>query len=92
MISLENTQIRRYALEPAGTFFSDAGHCFQMVSNDYFLFFCDFFVVQIRRYADTQIPRYADMQIRRYADMCSPVMSSNQLPEVVVGFAGPPHP
>jgi len=35
--------------------FSDAGHCFQMVSNDYFLFFCDFAVMQIRRYADTQI-------------------------------------
>jgi hypothetical protein len=33
VISLENTQIRRYALEPAGTFIlSDAGHCFQMVS------------------------------------------------------------
>jgi hypothetical protein len=31
------------------------------------------------------------MQIRRYADRCSPVMSSNQLPEVVVGFSGPPH-
>jgi hypothetical protein len=46
---------------------------------------------QIRRYADTQIRRYADTQIRRYADRCSPVMSSNQLPEViVVGFAGSP--
>jgi hypothetical protein len=39
VISLENTQIRRYALEPAGTFFSDAGHCFQMVSSDLFLYF-----------------------------------------------------
>ena len=39
VISLENTQIHRYALEPAVTFFSDAGHCFQMVSNDYFLYF-----------------------------------------------------
>jgi hypothetical protein len=32
------------------------------------------------------------MQIRSYADKCSPVMSSNRLPEVVVGFSGPPHP
>jgi hypothetical protein len=46
----------------------------------------------VRRYADTQIRRYADTQIRRYADRFSPVMSSNQLPEVVVGFSSPPHP
>jgi hypothetical protein len=39
-------------------------------------FFCDF----------------VGAQIHRYADRCSPAMSSNQLPEVVVGFAGPPHP
>ncbi len=49
---------------------------------------------QIRRYADTQIRRYADTQIRRYADtqIGVPVMASNQLPEVIIGFAGPPHP
>jgi hypothetical protein len=89
VISLENKQPHRYALEPAGTFFSDAGHCFQMVSNDYFLYFLWFFCHS--RYADTQIRRYAGTQIRRYADRCSPVMSSNQLPEVVVvGFAGSP--
>ena len=78
VISLDNTQIRIYVLEPAGTFFSYAGHCFQMMSNDYFLFCLWFFC-------------HADMQICRYADRCSPIMSSNQLPEVVVGFAGPPH-
>ena len=33
-------------------FFSDVDHCFQMVSNDYFLFFCDFVGTQIHRYAD----------------------------------------
>jgi len=49
-----------------------------MVSNDYFLFFCNFVGAQIRRYADTQIGVH--------------VMTSNQLPEVVVGFAGSPHP
>ncbi len=49
-----------------------------MVSIDYFLFFCNFVGAQIRRYADTQIGVHA--------------MTSNQLPEVVVGFAGPPHP
>ena len=32
------------------------------------------------------------MQIRGYTDRFSPVMSSNQLPEIVVGSAGPPHP
>jgi hypothetical protein len=35
---------------------------------------------------------FVGAQIRRYADRCSSTMSSNQLPEVVVGFAGPPHP
>ena len=34
-----DTQIPSYALEPQEPFFLDAGHCFQMVSNDYFLFF-----------------------------------------------------
>jgi len=42
VISLENKHLRSYALEPAGSFFSDAGHCFQMVSNDYFCVFCFF--------------------------------------------------
>jgi hypothetical protein len=32
------------------------------------------------------------MQIRGDTDRFSPVMSSNQLPEIVVGSAGPPHP
>ena len=31
-----------------------------MVSNDYFLFFCDFVVAQIHRYADMLIRRCAD--------------------------------
>ena len=48
-----------------------------MVSNDYFLLFCNFFGSQICRYADTQIG--------------VPAMTPNQLPEVVVGFAGPPN-
>ena len=31
--------------------FSDVDHCFRMVSNDYFLFLCDFVGAQILRYA-----------------------------------------
>ena len=57
-ISFENTQIHRYALEPAGTLIFRCFHCFQIVSNDYFLFFVWFCWptdTQIRRYADTQI-------------------------------------
>ena len=41
-------------------------------------FFCDFVGEQIHRYADTQIG--------------VPAMISNQLHEVIVGFADPPHP
>ena len=55
VISLENQQLRSYALEPTGTFFSDVDRCFQMVSSDYCLFFCDFLS-----------HRYTDMQIRRH--------------------------
>lgn len=50
MIFLENNeQICRYALEQEPLFSSDVGHCFQMVSSDYVLFFCDFVGV---RYED----------------------------------------
>jgi hypothetical protein len=43
VIFLENNeQICRYALEQEPLFSSDVGHCFQMVSSDYVLFFCDF--------------------------------------------------
>ena len=55
MISLEihrYTDTHKNLQEPL---FSDAGHCFQMVSNDCFLFFCDFVGPQIHRYVDTQI-------------------------------------
>ena len=83
MIPLENRQlIPRYALEPARTFFSDVDCCFQMASNDYFLFF----VILCR--ADTPICRYSD----RCSRLLAIAMTSNPLPEVVIGFADPPHP
>ena len=49
-----------------------------MASSDYSLFFCDFFV--------TQPPRYADWCSRLLAI----AMTSNQLPEFVIGLADPP--
>ena len=52
--------IRRYCTNKnlQEQLFSDVNHCFQMVSNDYFLFFCDFVGAQIhtQTQADSQIP------------------------------------
>ena len=52
------------------------------MASDYCLFFVIFC------HTDTQILRYAD----RCSHLLAIVMTSNQLPEVVVGFADPLHP
>ena len=58
VISLENTQIHRYALKPAGTFIF---RCWSLFSDGLYWLFPVFL----------QFCWCADTQIRRYADRCS---------------------
>ena len=75
-----DTQMR---IRTRWSFFPDVDCCFQMASDEYFLFFLQFYC-----HADTQIHRYVD----RCSHLLAIAMTSNQLPEVVIGFAYPPHP